>query len=235
VEIEMTVTRQLFQLQEIDMDIEKAEQNLAIKTEQLGKREALGEALKCLNVEKQHLEEINRRHHDAEWAVDDLLGKIASTEKQLYSGKITNPKELSSLQHEVNTMRGMGDQLENKALEIIDEVETTEQKVASLTDAYQKLDDKLRSQQQQLTDEIEQLKKNLANLRQKRQEMTAMIEPSAVNLYERIRQQKKQAVAKVEQGICHACRISLSASILQKARSGQPVQCGTCGRILFLS
>jgi len=39
----------------------------------------------------------------------------------------------------------------------------------------------------------------------------------------------------VEQGICRACRISLSANILQKARSGQPVQCGSCGRILFIS
>jgi len=231
----MAVTKQLFQLQELDIDIEQTEQNLTLKTEQLGRREALDEAQKHLTIEKQRLEELKRRNHDAEWAVDDLLSKIASTEKQLYSGKISNPKELSSLQHEVNTLRSMGDELENKALEIIDEVDMTEQKVASLADAYQKLDDVWHRQQQQLTNEIEQLQKNLADLRQKRQEMTALIEPSAINLYERIRQQKRQAVAKVEQGICRACRISLSASILQKARSGQPVQCGTCGRILYIS
>jgi predicted nucleic acid-binding Zn-ribbon protein len=235
VEVEMAVTKQLFQLQELDTDMEQTEQDLALKTEQAGKREVLEEAMNRLNVEKKRLEELKRRHHDAEWAVDDLLSKINSNEKQLYSGKISSPKELSSLQHEVNTMRSMGDQLENKALEIIDEVETTEQKVATMTEAYQKLDDEWQRQQQQLAEEIERLKKNLTNLRQKRQRMTAMIDPSAINLYERIRQQKKQAVAKVEQGICRACRISISASILQKARSGQPVQCGTCGRILYIS
>ena len=50
-----------------------------------------------------------------------------------------------------------------------------------------------------------------------------------------VSRQKKPAVARVEQGICQACRISLSASGLQHARSGQPVQCGTCGRILYIS
>ncbi len=231
----MAVTKQLFQLQELDTDIEHQEQALAQKTEQLGKREVLDNARKNLTSEQKHLEELGHRHHDAQWEVDDTLGKIASIEQQLYGGKITNPKELSGLQHEVNTLKSMNEELENKTLEIIDELETTEKKVASLTADYQKLEAEWQQQQQQLTDEIAQLKKNLAELKQKRLQLTGQIEPSVLNLYDKIRQQKKQAVAKVEQGICHACHISLSASVLQKARSGQPVQCGTCGRILFIS
>jgi predicted nucleic acid-binding Zn-ribbon protein len=181
----MAVTRQLYQLQEIDTQIEQEEQALTLKTGQLGKREALDDALNRLASSQQHLKELNRQRQDAEWEVDDILSKIATAEKQLYGGRITNPKELSSLQHEVNTMKSRSDQLETKALEAIDLMEEAEKGVAAL--------------------------------------------------YEKVRQQKKQAVAKVEQGICHACRISLSASVLQKARSGQPVQCGTCGRILFIS
>ncbi len=231
----MTVSRQLFQLQEFDTDIEHQEQSLAQKTEQLGKREVLDNARENLTSEQQHLEELSHRHHDAQWEVDDTLGKIASIEQQLYGGKITNPKELSGLQHEVNTLKSMNEELENKTLEIIDELETTEKKVASLTADYQKLEEEWHQRQQQLTDEIAQLEKTLAELKQKRLQLTGQIEPAVIDLYEKIRQQKKQAVAKVEQGICHACNISLSASVLQKARSGQPVQCGSCGRILFVS
>lgn len=231
----MAVTRQLYQLQELDLEIEQEEQTLNQKTGQLGNRDALDNAQIRLDSEQHRLNEVRRQHRDAEAEVDDLLSKISATEEQLYSGKINNPKELSGLQHEVGTMKSKSDQLENKALEIIDQVEAAEASVAAATGDYQKLEKEWQRQQRQLTDEIEQLKTSLANLKQKRRQLAGQIDSPTIELYEKIRQQKKQAVAKVEQGICRACRISLSASALQRARSGQPVQCGTCGRILYIS
>ncbi|MDI6814491.1 MAG: hypothetical protein QMC90_00160 [Dehalococcoidales bacterium] len=41
--------------------------------------------------------------------------------------------------------------------------------------------------------------------------------------------QRGTAVAKVEQGLCRGCRISLSTAKLQQARSGSLVQCSSCG------
>ncbi len=231
----MAVTKQLYQLQELDIEIEQEQQTLNQKVAQLGEREALDNARSRLTSEQEQLEELKRQHRGAEAEVDDLLSKIAATEEQLYGGKTTNPKELSSLQHEVTMMKEKSDQMENRALEIIDQVEAAENGVAATTTELKKMEDEWHRQQKQLSSDIEQLKTSLADLRQKRQQLSEQIEPSAVALYEKIRQQKKQAVAKVEQGICRACRISLSASVLQKARSGQPVQCGTCGRILFIS
>lgn len=231
----MTVTKQLYQLQEFDTEIESAEQSLSLKISQLGNRQALDDAQSQIASEQQRLDELRRQQHAAEWEVDDMLSKIATAEDQLYGGKITNPKELSSLQHEVSTMKAKSDQLENKALEIIDQVEAVEKSVAAATSELKKMDNDWQSQQQQLSDEIEQLKNRLTDLKQKRQRLSQEIESEAVMLYEKIRNQKKPPVAKVEQGICRVCRISLSASELQRARSGQPVQCGSCGRILFLS
>jgi predicted nucleic acid-binding Zn-ribbon protein len=231
----MAITRQLYQLQELDTLIEQEEASLAMKTAQLGKRDVLDDLQDKLTTTQQHLKELNKKRHDAEWEVDDLLSKITTAESQLYGGKITNPKELSSLQHEVNTMKERNDQLETNALEAIDQVENAEREVAALTDNYRKLEGEWLLQQKQLTEDIAKLKASLTDLNRQRGQLAAQIDESTINLYERIRQEKKQAVAKVEQGICRACRISLSASVLQKARSGQPVQCGTCGRILFIS
>ena len=231
----MGVTNQLYQLQEIDLEIESGEQALSQKTSQLGERQALDNAQNQLAAEQQRLDELRHQQHDAEWDVDDLLSKIAAAEKQLYGGKITNPKELSSLQHEVSTMKVKSDQLENSALEIIDRVEAAEKSVAAATSELKKLEEEWQRQQHQLSDQIEKLKSSLSDLKQKRQQLSEEIESPAVVLYEKVRQQKKPPVAKVEQGICRVCRISLSASELQRARSGQPVQCGSCGRILFIS
>ena len=230
----MGVTNKLYQLQEIDLEIESEEQTLSQKASQLGTRQALDNAQSKLASEQQRLEELRHQQHSAEWEVGDLLSKIATVEQQLYSGKITNPKELSSLQHEVSTMKAKSDQLEDKALEIIDRVEAAEKGVAAATSELKHLEDEWQRRQQQLSDDIEQLKSRLADLKQKRQQLSEKIESQAVALYEKIRQNKKPPVARVEQGICRICRISLSSSALQRARSGDPVQCGSCGRILFL-
>ncbi|OGO30061.1 MAG: hypothetical protein A2Z29_06525 [Chloroflexi bacterium RBG_16_56_11] len=231
----MAITRQLFQLQELDTEIERDESSLKIKLGLLGNRDRLDAAGARLAAEQKRLEELRHRHKEAEWEVDDLLRKVAAAEEQLYSGRINNPKELSNLQHEVTALKSRGDQAENKALEIIDLVEAAERIVTSAGDELRALEDEWRRQQQQLTVEIGQLKVNLDELQQSRLQLVEMLHAPTVTLYDKIRQQKKQAVARVEQGICCACRISLSASALQKARSGQPVQCGTCGRILYVS
>ncbi len=230
----MAITRQLYQLQELDLEIEKEEQSLSQKTGQLGNRDVLDNAQSHLDSERKRLDELRHQHRDSEAEVDDLLSKISAAEEQLYGGKINNPKELSGLQHEVAMMKTKSDQLENKALEIIDRVEAAETAVATATSNHGKLEDEWQRQQKQLGDEIEQLKTSLADLKDKRQQLAGQIDSPTIELYERIRQQKRPAVAKVEQGICRACRISLSASALQRARSGQPVQCGTCGRILYI-
>ena len=231
----MAVTRQLYQLQELDLEIEKEEQSLAQKSAQLGDRTVLDEAQGRLDSDRKELEELRHRHRDAEAEVDDLLSKISATEEQLYGGKITNPKELSGLQHEVATMKTKSDELENQALEIIDQVETAEKSLDAAVEAYGNLEKEWQRDQQQLSVEIDGLKASLADLAEKRSQLAGQIDSPTLTLYEKIRQQKQPAVAKVEQGICRACRISLSASALQRARSGRPVQCGTCGRILYIS
>jgi predicted nucleic acid-binding Zn-ribbon protein len=231
----MTLTKQLYELQELDINIENTQQSLDLKTNQLGKRDILDAAQNRLNTEQKNLDKLKHQRREAEADLDDVTSKINNVNQQLYGGRITNPKELANLQHEVNTLKDMNDQLETKALEIIDRVEAAEKTVAIAKANYQKLEEEWQQEQKQLETDIALLQKTLAELTEKRQLLASRIESSALSLYERVRRQKKQAVSKVEQGICRACRISVSASNLQKARSGQPVQCGTCGRILFIS
>ena len=230
----MGVVKQLYQLQELDLDVESNEKALSQKISQLGESQAVVKTQTELTSEQQRLDDLRHQQHSAEWDIDDLTSKITTAEGQLYGGKITNPKELSSLQHEVNTLKANRDQAENKALEIMDQVEQAEASIAALSSELEKLKDEWHSQQQQLSDEIDNLKGKLSDLQQKRQELSSEIDPQALELYEKLRKQKGQAVAKVEQGICRGCRLSLSSSELQQARGGNLVHCSSCGRILFL-
>jgi len=230
----MGVAKQLYQLQEVDLEIEANEQTLSRLVSQLGKNQAVVEAQAKLTSEQQRLDELTHRQRSAEWEIDDLVTKITAAEEQLYSGRIKNPKELANLQHEVDLLKAKRDQLENKALEIMGQVELAEASVTATDSESKKLETEWHSQQQQLSADIEALKNKLSDLGHKRQLISAEIDPQAIGVYGKLRKQKGQAVAKVEQGICRGCRISLPFSELQQARSGNLLQCGSCGRILFL-
>jgi len=88
---------------------------------------------------------------------------------------------------------------------------------------------------EQLSAEMEELKTRLSDLKHKRQTLSTGIDSQATEFYDKLKGQKGTAVAKVEQGICHGCRISLSAAQLQQVRATSLVQCSNCGRILFLA
>ena len=229
----MSIAKQLYRLQEIDLELESKEQALKQIARQLGENQAVVRVQTKLASENQHLEELRRQQHSAEWEIDDLVGKLATAEEALYSGRISNPKELTNLQHEAEGLRAKRNQLEDKALEIMDKVELTEASVATISNQLKTVEAEWHRQQQQLSAETEQLKTRLSDLKHKRQLLLAEINPQIAEFYHELRRQKGRAVAKVEQGICSSCRISLPITDLQRTRSGNLVQCSSCGRILF--
>ena len=231
----MTVANQLYQLQEIDLAIESSEQTLSQIASQLGESKTVVRAQAELTLENQRLEELRHQQHSAEWEIDDLVAKLAIAEDKLYSGEIRNPKELTSLQQEVDGMRARRSQLEDRALVIMEQVELAMASVASKSSELKTLEAEWRSQQKQLSAEMEQLKTKLSDLNHKRQLLLARIDPQAVEVYSELKKQKGTAMAKVEQGICCGCRISLPITELQRARSDSLVRCSSCGRILFLA
>jgi predicted nucleic acid-binding Zn-ribbon protein len=230
----MNLARQLYELQELDLEIESDERALEQVNSQLGESQAVLRARAQLESEQQRFEELKHQQHTAEWEIDDITNKIAEAEESLFSGRIKNPKELASLQHEDEAFKTRRNQLEEKALGIIDQVEQAEAGLAEMQGRLKDLTADWQRQQKQLTGEKARLEAAIAELGQKREQLSGQIEPEAVELYQFLKRGKGVAVARVEQGICRGCRISLPITDLQRARGSNLVQCSSCGRILFL-
>jgi predicted nucleic acid-binding Zn-ribbon protein len=230
----MTVAKQLYRLQEVDLEIESGERALEQVTSQLGESQSVVKTQKQLELEQKRLEELKHQQRSAEWEIDDISTKLAAAEEQLFSGRVKNPKELTNLQHEVEAFQSRRNQLEEQALGIIEQVEQSEAGVAKIKGELEKITAEWQRQQKQLSDERERLKAALADLKAKRQRLAGEVDPPDFEFYQNLRKGKGIAVARVEQGICRGCRISLPTTDLQQARSGKLVQCSSCGRILFL-
>ena len=229
----MGMARQLYQLQVIEIDIESKEQALAKCLGQLGESQVVAETKAMLLGAQESLEKLKNEQHSAEWEIEDLETKLSAAKESLYSGRIKNPKELSSLQHEVEGLNTIHDQMEEKVLEIMEQVELATAELDSLSNKLKALEEEWHKEQQSLSAEIEQLKSSLSELKNERQKALGSIDAETVDCYNQLRKQKGLAVARIEQGICGICRISLPVTDLQQARSGNLVQCSSCGRILF--
>jgi len=233
--LKMSVANQLYQLQEIDLELESNEQALSQMVSKLGESQAVVKARAELTLEQQRLDELKRQQHSLEWEIEDIVGKLATAEEALYSGRIKNPKELTSLEHEVDGLKTRRIQFEDKVLEIMEQVELATASVATLSSELERLEVEWQSQQQRLSVDIERLKAVLSDLKQKQEVLSTTIEPQAIEFYRRLRKQKGVAVAKVEQGRCRGCRILLPTTGLQRTRGSNLVQCSSCGRILFVA
>ncbi|MBA7666376.1 hypothetical protein ES703_74456 [subsurface metagenome] len=231
----MSVVSQLNQLQEVDLELKSNEQALNQITRQIGESKAVVETQNKLASERQHLEELTHQQHSVEWEIDDITSKLTTVEEKLYSGRVRNPKELTDLQHEADGLKDRRAKLEDKALEIMEQVELATKGVATLDSELKRLENEWQSQQQKLSADLERLKVIISDLKDKRQLLAAEIDPQVFEIYQELKKQRGTAVAKVEQGLCCGCRILLPVTEFQQVRTGSLVRCSSCGRILFLA
>jgi predicted nucleic acid-binding Zn-ribbon protein len=88
----------------------------------------------------------------------------------------------------------------------------------------------------ELSEEKAALLKDVARLQTERDAAANGIPPDDLQLYSSLRIQRNGvAVASVSDRACAACGSTLSAALLQSARSpNQITRCASCGRILYL-
>ena len=233
----MSKGKQLYELQEVDLEIDAKRETLTQVMGRLGESEVLDEAHLSLARDEEKLVELQRIQREVEREVEDLQAKAAVATDKLYGGTVKNPKELSSLQEQLSNFRRKIGEGDDKTLDIMSEVEAAQKNVSVKRSEVAKIEEGWQAEQASLSQEQTELSAALSTLEQKRKELASKLDTVSLELYEDIRQKRQgRAVAKLERGMCQGCRIALPMSELQRARMGQElVQCGSCERVLYVS
>lgn len=226
---------QLFQLQEIDSAIGKANQR--IKEIEINLTdESLVKWAKEL-VEKC---ETNFLHQKTLFnTIDDDIQakkiKKAQSESSLYGGSISNSKELQDLQKEIASLTAYISRSEDELMNKYIDLEKAEKE---LSDAKENLHKKLsesESMKALLNGEKNHLTRQIQGLLGKRESVIIPIESSILGIYDSLRKSKNGiAVARLQDDSCSSCGASLTANQCQQARSQVKLfHCPSCGRILY--
>lgn len=233
----MSKSRNLYELQEVDLKIDSKRKMLADVSSRIGESEALNQARSQLAQEEQQLTEVQRKQRELEAEVDDLKAKASAAEGKLYGGTLKNPKELSSLQEQSKNYHKKISELEDKILDIMAEIETVGQQISAKRKEADRIEAEWRAEQALLLQEQAEINTELSELEDKKKECNSKIDAASLELYRLLREKRQgRAVAKVERGMCQGCHISLPMSEMQRVKQSQEiVQCGSCERILYLS
>ena len=233
----MNKAKQLYELQELDLELEAKRQTLAQVEAGIGESGALLDARAALVQEEGRVKELAQQMKDVEAEVQDVRSKAKVTVDKLYGGTVKNPKELVSLKEQVESYNKKIAGLEDKTLGLMTEMDALEKEVASKRQGLAAVEAGWKKEQESLLKQREALIAVIAGIDPKRSEAASNIDKAAINLYETLRKRRQgRGVSKVEQGMCQGCRIHLPVNKLQQVRTGHNlVQCGSCERILYLS
>jgi predicted nucleic acid-binding Zn-ribbon protein len=230
----MSAVKQLYQLQEIEQEIDALAKEIAAIEAQLSGNEALVKARNEIAGLEQQIAEIKKVQRDNEAETADVTAKITTAEKELYGGRNANPRELVNLQIEIDGLKARRSEFESKEIEIIEQLDQANTALSNAQANLARLESEWQGLRLDLTKKVEESRVHLAELNKRREQLVATIAPDAVTSYYRVKKQKGVAVAKIEQGICRGCRIQLPAREIQQARGNRIVQCSSCGRLLFM-
>ena len=230
----MSLAGRLYKLQQLDLELQKKQQELSEVENQLGDNKALVSAESRLASQKEQLEDARKKQKSSEWELEDLQEKIRQIDSKLYSGKTKDPKELVNLGKEVKGLKSQTTIKEDTLLGLMSLTEETEARVKTTAGELERLKKEWERRQETLRPRKSEIEITLADLQEERERAAEQIDSEAFNIYERIRITTGQAVVKVERGRCLGCHITVPTSQWQKAKAGDLIQCNNCSRILYL-
>lgn len=225
----------LYRLQQIDSQLDKLHNRLNIIEIKLNDNHALNRAKTKLEVKEKNLENNRKSLRRAEENVLNQQIKIEQTESTLYSGKVSNPKELEDLHNESAALKRYLNVLEDRQLEEMINVEQVESELKQAKLNLAKVQQEHDGLKNELTTEKNEITQEIDKLNNDRVVELKSISNDEVVLYEKLRQNKRGiAVAKVIEDTCSACGSTLTTALRQAAQSpGNITFCDSCGRILY--
>lgn len=230
----------LEQLQNTDLEIEKLE----FEKEETFKNSSLPllrKELNSLNSKmrklKQEEDKISLSHKKAWGELELLEQKISHEEKRLYSGTITNPKELKAINDEIASLERLKEKQEEEYLEVELLLEELNEAIASTEKSIKQKEKEIEGEENRLKEVEEKTINQVGKLKERVDELRKTIPAELLKIYDNRRLKlSRQVVAHLSNGVCSGCQMEVHAEELDKIFNNPDklATCPNCQRLLLL-
>jgi predicted nucleic acid-binding Zn-ribbon protein len=199
-------------------------------------KERAAELAADLEIATKQFDEAERERSRLEGEIGLVDAKIEREEQRMFSGGVSNPKELSALQAEVESLKRRKAGLEDELLEILVLKDQAEATLDSIRDEHSVSE----ARSKELAEVVDRLSAEidaeLAEHGAQREQIVPDIPDDLLTLYDKLREQKGGiGAAALRNGTCEGCHTKLPAKEVERLRSEAGLQrCDNCRRILVV-
>lgn len=235
----MDVPAALLALQTCDLEIRRAAKLL----DELPEKRAILETRRKAEEVRQlrgKAQEVAHRLERAITANTDEVAtvdeKIASVQKTLDSGQVTNPKEVHNLSREMDMLKRREDKLDNDTIALMERLEHAREQVAKVDTALERLSARENELIAAYRSKGGEVQSDLDTHKNQRAELAASLGDDLLARYEAAAAAKGGiGAAKLLEIACSVCRVELPAERLRELREGPDIGlCPNCRRLLVV-
>ena len=232
--------RPLLDLQKVDSGVDRLNQRKADLPEQreLDELNEQRSAIAVTHAEAQtSLDAVAREQTKLETEIQQIDDKVSHEQNRLYSGDVSNPKELANIQAELDALRRRKAHLEDEELEVMERREGIEKEHGDLVATVADIDAKIADATSRRDAASVEIETELRRLGDERAQLLPTISSEVVEMYEDIRTRRGGvAVGALVDGTCRACGLPLSPAQRDEIkRSDDPIiRCENCRRLLVI-
>jgi len=223
----------VYRLQQIDDEIRTGKKRLGevirLQTESKG----LGKARERVAAVDERLLTWRVTQKDLSLELDGLNDKVKRDENRLYSGTVKNPKELSDLQMEIESLGRRRAILEDDVLEAMINFEEALEEEDAASIALEQIQAQWNQTQSNFKIEQAALLEQIQELTVQRKQLLTIVTSQSLRSYENAgRRAGITAVVSLRNGRCLGCQVTIPATQVKAADEGQLITCDSCSRIL---
>jgi uncharacterized protein len=235
--MEMPALSDLLDLQDVDLEIDRLIDRRQNLPELAQYREANAARIAAESERDAVAAELRQAELEldkAEGELEILEGRLNESTTRLYAGGMS-AKETEHKRLEVRSLEGQKEASEERVLELLDRREGLQ---AKLSEGQQTVAQK-RARETGLEEVIkvawQEIDRDLGRKEAKKAEIIPPIPPDLLATYEQLRKSKQGvAIARLEQGQCGGCHLTLSPAEQKDAAETDPARCVHCRRMIVL-
>ena len=223
----------LLRYQEIDLERQRLNQKLTDIAAILDDTSALAHAQQHAEHAAQTAQAARTAQKDVEFELQRTQTELQLTEQRLYSGSVSNPRQLEDLQAKSQSLRRWVAKLEDDLLEAMVAREEADEADAEAAAHLKHLTIKRATLEQNLAAERAVLSTRAQTLQAEAERIEERLPPAILDAYCYLTSRTGGIpVARLDGEICSMCGVEVLKPTHRKVKSGEEAYCDGCRRLL---
>jgi len=226
----------LYDLQCIDLQIAKLQKAKAALGDGSALKQQVEEARRDAEAAEKSLHEATTELRDNELNLKTVESKTKTYQDKLYAGKVSNPKELTSIEKEIEMLERQKGKLEEGIIALMDTIEARKSANSAAQGKLKSLEEELSAQLADIKVKTVAINTQGREVVHQREKALAAVDPAMLKKYDSLKvRQGGVVVSKVVDGDCSACHTQVISGNLKRLTSDAAIQCcENCSRMLYL-